>query len=78
MAMNRVQFQQGLSMTQLMAQYGTEAKCRRALFRSRWPKGVSLSGVRRPVVFAIPARGAVVLPVSGVPASNDAAERHGV
>jgi ribosomal protein L37AE/L43A len=39
MAMNRVQFQQGLSMTQFMAQYGTEAKCRRALFRSRWPKG---------------------------------------
>ena len=39
MAMNQVQFQQGLSMTQFMAQYGTEAKCRRALFRSRWPRG---------------------------------------
>jgi transposase-like protein len=39
MVMNRVQFQQGLSMPQFMAQYGTEAKCRRALFRSRWPKG---------------------------------------
>lgn len=39
MAMNQVQFQRGLSMTQFMAQYGTEAKCRRALFRSRWPKG---------------------------------------
>jgi len=37
MAMNRVQFQQG--MTQFMAQYGSEAKCRRALFRSRWPQG---------------------------------------
>jgi len=39
MEMNRVQFQQGLSMPQFMEQYGTEAKCRRALFRSRWPKG---------------------------------------
>jgi hypothetical protein len=35
MAMNRVQFQQGLSMTQFMAKYGPEANCRRALFRSR-------------------------------------------
>lgn len=41
-------------------------------------EGVSLSGVRRSVVFAIPARGAVVLSVSGVPVSNDAAERHRV
>ena len=39
MAINQVQFQKGLSMTQFMAQYGTEAKCRRAMFRSRWPKG---------------------------------------
>ena len=39
MAMNRVQFQAGLSMPAFMAQYGTEAKCRRALFRSRWPRG---------------------------------------
>uniref|UniRef100_UPI001929EAB0 transposase n=1 Tax=Frateuria defendens TaxID=2219559 RepID=UPI001929EAB0 len=39
MAMNRVQFQKGLSMADFQAQYGTEAKCRRALYRSRWPKG---------------------------------------
>jgi len=39
MAMNQVQFQAGLSMPAFMAQYGTEAKCRRALFRSRWPRG---------------------------------------
>lgn len=37
--MNQVQFQAGLSMVDFMAQYGTEAKCRRALFKSRWPKG---------------------------------------
>lgn len=37
--MNQVQFQKGLSMADFMVQYGTEAKCRRALFKSRWPKG---------------------------------------
>ncbi|MFO1516056.1 MAG: IS1595 family transposase [Lysobacterales bacterium] len=39
MAMNAVQFQAGLSMAQFLAQYGTEAKCRRALYRARWPQG---------------------------------------
>jgi hypothetical protein len=36
---NAVQFQSGLSMTAFVRQYGTEAKCYRALYRSRWPKG---------------------------------------
>jgi len=39
MAINAVQFQKGLSMTEFMESYGTEAKCYRALYRSRWPKG---------------------------------------
>jgi transposase-like protein len=39
MAMNMVQFQAGLSMPEFLDRFGTEAKCRRALFRSRWPKG---------------------------------------
>ena len=39
MAMNRVQFQAGLSMTAFLQQYGTEAKCYRALYRMRWPQG---------------------------------------
>jgi len=39
MAMNLVQFQPGLSMIEFVEQYGTEAKCRRALYRARWPKG---------------------------------------
>ena len=39
MAMNLVQFQPGLSMVQFMQQYGTEAKCYRALYRARWPQG---------------------------------------
>lgn len=39
MAINRVQFQPGLSFAQFLEQYGTEAKCYRALYRARWPKG---------------------------------------
>ncbi len=39
MSINLVQFQQGLSMPEFMQQYGTEAKCYRALYRARWPQG---------------------------------------
>jgi transposase-like protein len=39
MAINAVQFQQGLSLAQFMRDFGTEAKCYRALYRSRWPRG---------------------------------------
>jgi transposase-like protein len=39
MAINPVQFQEGLSMVEFMTQYGSEAKCYRALYRARWPKG---------------------------------------
>ena len=39
MARNRVQFQKGYSLTQFMDEYGTEEKCREALFRWGWPNG---------------------------------------
>jgi ribosomal protein L37AE/L43A len=39
MAMNRVQFQQGLSMTEFLDRYGSEDKCERAVIESRWPRG---------------------------------------
>lgn len=39
MAMNRVQFQRGLSMAEFMNQYGTDAQCEAALIGSRWPQG---------------------------------------
>jgi predicted RNA-binding Zn-ribbon protein involved in translation (DUF1610 family) len=41
MAMNQVQFQKGLSLTEFQASYGSEALCERALERSRWPGGFS-------------------------------------
>ena len=39
MSMNRVQFQQGLSMPEFFQQYGTEAQCELALEKERWPQG---------------------------------------
>ena len=39
MARNSVQFQKGLSETEFEQRYGTEAACREALFRWRWPEG---------------------------------------
>lgn len=39
MAMNRVQFQPGLSLPEFLAQFGTEAQCEAALEGVRWPEG---------------------------------------
>ncbi|UHD16232.1 IS1595 family transposase [Thiocapsa bogorovii] len=39
MAMNRIQFQQGMSLFEHFQHYGTEAQCAAALERSRWPNG---------------------------------------
>ncbi len=38
MAMNRVQFQPGLSMAEFLDRYGSEDKCEAALIASRWPE----------------------------------------
>jgi len=35
MAMNRIQFQAGLSLTQFLEQYGTEERCEQALEQAR-------------------------------------------
>ncbi|WAH66483.1 IS1595 family transposase [Xanthomonas hortorum] len=39
MAMNRVQFQAGLSLPAFLKRYGCEAKCEQALEAARWPQG---------------------------------------
>jgi transposase-like protein len=39
MPKNVVQFQRGMSLSDFLAQYGTEAQCEQALFAWRWPQG---------------------------------------
>lgn len=39
MAMNRIQFQKGLSLPDFATSFGTELKCMRALELARWPNG---------------------------------------
>lgn len=39
MAMNRVQFQAGLSMAEFMERYGSERQCEQVLREARWPEG---------------------------------------
>jgi len=39
MAMNRIQFQRGLSLQQFLSRYGTQEQCFEALVRARWPDG---------------------------------------
>lgn len=39
MAMNRIQFQPGLSMPEFLKDYGTEVQCEQALEAARWPEG---------------------------------------
>lgn len=39
MAMNRVQFQKGLSMAEFLDRYGSQEKCEQAVIDSRWPRG---------------------------------------
>jgi ribosomal protein L37AE/L43A len=39
MAMNRVQFQPGLSMAEFMQRYGSDELCEAALIAARWPRG---------------------------------------
>ena len=39
MAMNRIQFQRGVSMPEFFERYGTEAQCKQALVALRWPHG---------------------------------------
>ena len=44
MARNRVQFQKGLSEARFDELYGSEYRCREAVFRWRWPRGFVCPG----------------------------------
>ena len=37
--MHRIQFQAGMSLSQIIADYGTESQCEAILEKSRWPQG---------------------------------------
>ena len=39
MAINQIQFQKGMSLSEFMARYGSEAQCQSALFAWRWAEG---------------------------------------
>ena len=39
MAMNRIQFQRGMSMFEFFGKFGTEAQCEAAVEQARWPEG---------------------------------------
>ena len=39
MAMNRIQFQPGMSLFEFFRQFGTESQCKAALEQARWPQG---------------------------------------
>ncbi len=44
MAINKVQFQRGLSMAEFMDRYGSEELCEQAVMASRWPDGFACPG----------------------------------
>jgi hypothetical protein len=44
MAINKVQFQRGLSMAEFMDRYGSEVLCEQAVLASRWPDGFACPG----------------------------------
>lgn len=39
MAMNRIQFQPGMSLPEFNRSFGSEAQCEQALMAARWPNG---------------------------------------
>ena len=48
MAMNRIQFQRGLSLPAFLAHFGAETQCEEALELSRWPHGFHCPGCGKP------------------------------
>ena len=75
MAMNQAQFQARLWMAQFIRQYGSETKCYRALFGSRWPQWFLLRQIRRAAALEVCATRSRVLPLSRVTSLEDADQR---
>jgi transposase-like protein len=48
MAMNRIQFQPGLSLSEFLHNYGTEAQCEAVLEKARWPGGFTCPDCESP------------------------------
>jgi ISXO2 transposase-like protein/transposase-like zinc ribbon protein len=44
MAMNRIQFQHGMSLPEFLSRFGTEQQCAEALMAERWPEGFRCPG----------------------------------
>jgi hypothetical protein len=56
MSKNRVQFQKGMSLSDLMARYGTEEQCQQTLFEWRWPHGFVCPSCGHPKACALKSR----------------------
>jgi transposase-like protein len=56
MAMNRIQFQAGLSLPAFLEQYGTEVQCEAALERTRWQQGFHCSACNETAHYVLKGR----------------------
>jgi len=78
MAMNRVQFQPGLSRPALLASYGSEGQCERALEAARWPRWLRLSALCGQALQQVPASRAGLLAVFALSPAEQSALGNGV
>ncbi|WP_028456617.1 IS1595 family transposase [Chitinilyticum litopenaei] len=56
MAMNRIQFQPGLSLSAFQQQFGAESQCQTALEQARWPQGFRCPHCQHPACYRIQGR----------------------
>jgi hypothetical protein len=47
MAMNRIQFQHGMSLPVFLRSFGTQAACAQAVMAARWPNGFECPSAAR-------------------------------
>ncbi len=75
MAINKIQFQKGLSIAEFMVRYGTEKQCHDALVASRWPEGFMCPPLWRYASQPFRAQGAAILAMCLVPYTNNGHKR---